>query len=192
MSGSSGSAPASGKSTLMPCVRSGAVIMKMMSNTSITSMYGTTLISPMSLRPRLRVDFGISDCPRGRVPLQDGGEFLHEGVVTQLEASDLIGVTVVGDHRRDGSKQAHGGRDQGFGDPGRDHRQGGLLHITQRMKRIHNAPDGTEQADIRTGRADSRKHREIVFEPIDFAHLRDAHRALRTLQKLRGRHAALL
>src|SRR5579863_159909 len=47
-----GLAPASGKSTLTPSLSSGAVIMKMTSSTSMTSMYGTTLISPISLRRR--------------------------------------------------------------------------------------------------------------------------------------------
>ena len=44
--------------------------------------------------------------------LQDGGELLHEGVVAQLEAPDLVGIAVVGDHGRDGREQADGGGHQ--------------------------------------------------------------------------------
>ncbi len=39
----------------MPWLSIGAVTMKMISSTSMTSMYGTTLISPISRRPRPRV-----------------------------------------------------------------------------------------------------------------------------------------
>src|SRR5690606_40776573 len=31
--------------------------------------------------------------------LQNGGQLLEEGVVTHLDAADLVGVAVVGDHR---------------------------------------------------------------------------------------------
>ncbi|MNV96572.1 hypothetical protein D3C71_1915960 [compost metagenome] len=44
-----------GRSTSMPRVSSGAVTMKMINSTSITSMYGTTLISDLSLRLRRRM-----------------------------------------------------------------------------------------------------------------------------------------
>jgi len=44
----------SGRSTSTPRLSSGAVIMKITSSTSITSMYGTTLISDLSLRRRVR------------------------------------------------------------------------------------------------------------------------------------------
>ena len=50
---SSALAFACGRFTSTPTLSSGAVTMKMMSSTSITSMYGTTLISDLSLR-RLR------------------------------------------------------------------------------------------------------------------------------------------
>ena len=61
-SGSMGFAPASGRSTLTPSLSSGAVIMKMTSNTNMTSMYGTTLISPISLRRRSFAGIGVYAC----------------------------------------------------------------------------------------------------------------------------------
>src|SRR6202042_2152096 len=114
-----GSAGAFGRSTLMPWVNSGAVIMKTINSTSITSIYGTTLISPMSRRLPL-VRAGISAPCRGRwrgeragagggrcpartapgIALQDGRQFLHEGVVAQFQAACLVGVAVIGDDRR--------------------------------------------------------------------------------------------
>src|SRR5262245_24912144 len=60
------------------------------------------------------------------------------------------------------------------------------------MERIHDAPHRAEQTDVWTGRADGREHRQVLFEPIDFAHLRDTHRTLRSIEQLRRRDAALL
>src|SRR3982750_1350206 len=104
ISGGMGRAPAFGSSTLMPSASSGAVIMKMMSSTSITSMYGTTLISPMSLRRRRGCAAAMAPPSGGRaatgVALQDGGELFHERVVAQFEAAHLVRIAVVGDHRR--------------------------------------------------------------------------------------------
>src|SRR5690349_19056182 len=107
------SAPVSGRSTSTPCVSSGAVIMKMISSTSITSMYGTTLIS--CARRRLRrtaVSPAISARHLAQAALEDAGQLVREGVEARLEAVDLVGEEVIGDDGRDGGDQAHGGRDQ--------------------------------------------------------------------------------
>src|SRR5688572_8653196 len=142
ISGGMGCAPALGNSTFTPSASSGAVIMKMISSTSITSMYGTTLISPM--RRRRRVFFwteAMSSSLRAPcVALQDGGELFHECVVAQLQAAHLVGVAVVRDHRRDGGKQTDGRGDQRLGDARRHHGQRGLLHAAQRDERAHDAP----------------------------------------------------
>ncbi len=133
-----------------------------------------------------------AQAPCGRVPLQDGRELFHEGVVAQLETAHLVGVAVVGDHRRDRGEQSHRSGDQRLGDAGRHHRERGLLHVTERMERVHDAPHRAEQADVRTGRADRRERREVLLEPVDLAQLRDAHGTLRTLEQLRGRDSRLL
>src|SRR6476620_8046772 len=99
ISGGVGRAPALGNCTFTPSVSSGAVIMKMINSTSITSMYGTTLISAMRRRRRVVCcTLAMSDLG-ARVALQDGGELFHERVVAQFEPADGVGVTVVGDHR---------------------------------------------------------------------------------------------
>src|SRR6202050_1722458 len=104
-SASIGFAPASGKSTLTPSLSNGAVIMNMIRSTSMTSMYGTTLISPINRRRRCGVGISLSLHPSGSVALQDGGELFDEGIEAQLQTADLIGKAVVGDHRGNGRKQ---------------------------------------------------------------------------------------
>src|ERR1700676_1667153 len=103
-SGSMGFAPASGKSTLTPSLRSGAVIMKMTSNTNMTSMYGTTLISPISLRRRSGLGIGLRLGRLGRlgrsgraVAMQNRRELLDEGIKPQFQAAHLVGKPVVRD-----------------------------------------------------------------------------------------------
>jgi hypothetical protein len=58
----------------MPWLSIGAVTMKMISSTSITSMYGTTLISPISLRSRACVPCSLRQSrlrPRGAAGSSD-------------------------------------------------------------------------------------------------------------------------
>src|SRR3569623_3830048 len=94
---------ACGRSTFTPCVSSGAVIINMISSTSITSMKGTTLISAIR-RLRLRGPGVIavvlrlprSYHSRASLALQDGGKFLGEIVITVDDAVELGGVAVVG------------------------------------------------------------------------------------------------
>src|SRR4030095_6564976 len=87
-----------------PRLSSGAVTMKMISSTSITSMYGTTLISALSLR-RLRVrpdcmvqySTALVACAGSafihmRLALQDRREFLDEVLVAGLDALELVRV----------------------------------------------------------------------------------------------------
>ena len=51
-----------------------------------------------------------------QVALQDVGELFDEGLLVVGHAVDVAGEAVVGDHRRDGGKQAQGRGHQGFGD----------------------------------------------------------------------------
>ena len=176
--------PASGSSTLTPSFSSGAVIMNMTRSTNITSMYGTTLISPMSLRRRGLPAMRLPRRPARRpVALQNGGELLHEGVEAQFQAAHLVGEPVVGHHGRDGRKQPHRRRDERFGDAGRDGRESGLLDIAQIVEGTHDAPHGAEQTHIGVDRPGGGEHGEVLLQPVDFAHLRDAHRAPRAFEE---------
>src|SRR5512142_3181164 len=107
-----------------PRLSSGAVTMKMISSTSITSMYGTTLISALSLR-RLRLPYvcirrlqrsrargGVRGSRPSdglvhvRLTREDRGELLDERVVAKADPLELRRVAVVGPDRRDRSEEA--------------------------------------------------------------------------------------
>src|SRR5574343_813550 len=125
---------ARGKSTLTECVISGAVMMKMMSSTSITSTSGVMLISavgiwlpgelnePMAMLCSLRGSAGAHRVDLGAVGdegLADGEEGVQvvgEGV--QIGQHDAVGAGegVVGEDggQRDG--KAGGGHDQRLAD----------------------------------------------------------------------------
>ena len=66
---------------------------------------------------------------------------LYDSVTRNKEADGLIPI----------SEQAHGRCNQSLGDTRRNHSQAGLLHITDADEGIHDAPHGTEQADIGAG-----------------------------------------
>src|SRR3954462_6127555 len=91
-------------------VISGAVTMKLISSTSITSMNGTMLISFIVRRPRPRwATWGMSEPgrrhgQRAEVALQDVGEFLDEGLHPDGHAVDVARVAVVRDHGRNGGE----------------------------------------------------------------------------------------
>ena len=125
----------------MPVVMSGAVTMKMISSTSMTSMNGTMLISLIVRPARAAVDDGGHRvvlqrdgrrAARGAgiaagVALQDVRELLDEALELDRDAVDVAGEAVVGDDRRDRREQADRGGDQRLGDAGRDRRQRHLL-----------------------------------------------------------------
>src|ERR1700752_688125 len=103
-----------------PRLSSGAVTMKMIRSTSITSMYGTTLISALSLRrlrclpkpcirrlQRDRACGGVCDLAWSRhvvdvrLAREDRGELLDERVVAHADALELGREAVVRPHGRD-------------------------------------------------------------------------------------------
>src|SRR6185312_2369848 len=120
-----------------PRFKSGAVTMKMINKTSITSIYGTTLISALSLwrlrclpRPcirrlqRIRACDGVRNSTRShhvvhvRLTREDRGEFLDERVVAHADAFELGCEAVVEPDRRNGGEETHRGGDQRFGNAG--------------------------------------------------------------------------
>src|SRR5690606_35458790 len=142
--------PTLGSSTL-PGWIIGAVTMKIMSRTSITSIYGTPLIWFMSLRLCL----GILDAPGLlHLPLQNVRELLHEALEAHRDAIHVMGEAVVGDHGGNRRKQADGRGDERFGNPRGNGRQRGGRHRGQAAEGVHDAPHGAEQADVGGDRAD--------------------------------------
>ena len=87
----------------------------------------------------------------------------------------MSGVAVVSDYGGYCREQAHRSRDQCLGDRRRHDGQRRRLHVGQPHERAHDAPHGSKQTDVGAGRANRGQCREALFEPVDFAHLRDAH-----------------
>src|SRR5690349_3704620 len=165
---------------------SGAVTMKITSSTSITSMYGTTLMSAMARRERLprmleRTEPAIVDSLMG-LALQDVRELFDEGFEADREAVDIVRVAVVGDHGGDRGEQADGRCRQRFCNAGRDVREGGLLDVREAAECVHDAPHRAEQTDIRADRADRCEEREVGFEHVHFALEGGAHGTARAVE----------
>src|SRR5581483_6791380 len=98
--------------------------MKMTSRTSMTSMYGTTLMSAIARRerpPRMldRLVEPAIAYSLMRLALQDVRELFDECLEADREAIDVVGVAVIGDDGRDRREQADSRGRQGFGDAGR-------------------------------------------------------------------------
>src|SRR5207248_7998395 len=117
-----------GRFTSTPRWIIGAVTMKMMSSTSITSTSGTTLISASELDTRLpRPRPGAAaSCPvatfgtLGEIPFCDVQKLHREVVHFRCEDLHAIREHVVEVHRRNRRDKAEGGGDQRVGNRPRD------------------------------------------------------------------------
>src|SRR4051812_13946307 len=94
--------PIDGNSTC-PGLMSGAVTMNITSSTSITSMYGTTLIWFMSRRV-LRRSISMIDSPSFHpsllaLTLKDVGKFFHERIESRRKPVKIARETIVGHDR---------------------------------------------------------------------------------------------
>src|SRR5947207_2752680 len=171
-------------------VMSGAVTMKITSSTSITSTYGTMLIS--CIGPRRR-SAGIS-LPH-RLAMQDVRELFHEALEPVADALDVVRVAVIGHDRRDRGEQADGGGDERFGDARRDLRERRLLHVGEVAEGMHDAPHRAEEADVRAHRAGRGEEGEMALKIVHLALEGRAHRAPRAVDHVAhvaGLLAALL
>src|SRR5467141_3023180 len=135
--------------SMMAGVTSGAVTMKITSSTSMTSTYGTMLMS--CIGPRLRRRAGMALLHR--LAMEDVGEFLHEALEAVAQALDVVRVAVVRHHCRDGGEQADRRGDERLGDAGRHMRERSLLNVREAAKGVHAAPYLAEHAAIATIRA---------------------------------------
>src|SRR5574343_1501233 len=182
--------PTLGTSTT-PGVSMGAVTMKMMSNTSITSMKGTMLISfierrrlplreaMVGMRGSLRgsVARGAVGRVRAQVALQDVGELLDEGLLVDGHAVDVARKAVVLHHGRYGGKQADGGGHQRLGNTGGHVGQGDLLHAGKAGEGMHDAPHRAEQAHVGADRCDRAQEGQVRLHDIHLALKAGAHGA---------------
>src|SRR5579883_169421 len=159
-----------GKSIGTPTVKSGAETMKMMSNTSMTSTMGVTLISLMTLRRRRRRD--PASAPRPAAPLipmaypqslggtrppprsaalvdlarQNRRKFVGKSLQALGLLVHLGGELIVENRRRYGGHKPDRGRKQGFRNAGGHHGQRGVLRRRDRLEAGHDAPHRPEQA----------------------------------------------
>src|SRR5262245_44265524 len=111
----SGAAVVLGRSMATPCCRIGAVTMKMMSSTSMTSTSGVTLMSEID-PPSLGAPNAMLFLQE--MPLGDVEELGPEGVHLCRQHAKLAGETVVHHDGRNGSCQPDGGRHERLRDAG--------------------------------------------------------------------------
>src|SRR5688572_5151539 len=168
---------ASGSLTSTPRCSIGAVTMKMISSTSITSTSGITLISASVVetrRPRPRGapplgigrTFGIPQRLLREVPFGDVQKF--QGEVVQVRGVPLyLGrEVVVGEHRRDRREESGSSRNQRIGDARADGRQVRRAGESDALERNQDAPDRAEQADERRGARNRREKRDALLELV--------------------------
>src|SRR6516162_11134856 len=171
----------------MSTVASGAATMKMISSTSITSINGVTLIScisssvssPWSRRALMTTHSSTLDSgqwrrpPRGRSRHDDALEVaadepqdLRRGIANPgAIARDRPREHVVDHHGRNGGRKPECGRQQRFSDARRDDREVGGMRLRDADEAVHDAPDGTEQADEGGGRTNGGKHAGAAQDP---------------------------
>src|SRR3990172_2480018 len=159
---------ACGRFTSTPCVSMGAVTMKMMRRTSITSTSGVTLISAMTLRSPARPEELIiaMASPLVDLALEEVDEFGGEAVDPGVDRPDAGQEVVVGDDGRNGRGQPRRGGDERLGDAGGHGGQRGVSRGRDPGEGVHDPPNGAEQADERRGAAGGgEKGKEILHAP---------------------------
>src|SRR5512135_756816 len=109
---------ACGRFTSTPWVSMGAVTMKMIRRTSITSTSGVTLMSAMTLRSPARPEELIIAMASSLVDLalEEVDELGREAVDPAVDGPDARQEVVVGDDGRDSRAQSRRGGDEGRGD----------------------------------------------------------------------------
>src|SRR5512141_2540145 len=184
---------ACGRFTSTPWVSMGAVTMKMMRSTSITSTSGVTLMSAMTLRSPARPEELIIAMASSLVDLslEEVDEFGREAVDPGVDRPDAGQEVVVGDDGRDRRPQPRRGGDEGLGDAGGHGGQRGVSRGGDAGEGVHDPPHGAEQADERRGAAGGGEEgKEILHAP----HLlvgRLVHRAVDVLDGEGSRASAL-
>src|SRR5512143_2426528 len=171
---------ACGRFTSTPWVSMGAVTMKMMRRTSITSTSGVTLISAMTLRSPARPEELIIAMVSSLVDLalEEVDEFGGEAVDPGLNHPDAVQEVVVGDDRRDGRGQPRRGGNESFGDAGGHGGQRGVSSGRDAGEGVHDPPNGAEQADERRGAAGGGEKGKEILHPPNLLMARLVHRAV--------------
>src|SRR5260370_438940 len=148
-----------GSSTVSPCVSIGAVTMKMISSTSITSTSGVTLISErsvgssVSVGRRISVRRTSSACGYSReVPLRQIQKVHRKVLHLPPGLPKALDEHVVGEEGGDGGEEAGGGVDERFADAGGDGDDRRGAGGADGGEGVHDSPHGAEEADERRRR----------------------------------------
>src|SRR5574341_2240887 len=182
-SASTALARASGRFTSTPCWMSGAVTMKMMSSTSITSTSGVTLISLSVWRPEPLVPIATALPPvrPEEVAPDDVEEVVREVGHLAVEDPDLRGEVVVRDHRRDGREEPDRRGDERLADGARHRGEVRVPHPVDVMEGVHDPPDRPEEPHERRRAGGSAEERDLRLERRDLGRRRALERALHVL-----------
>ncbi|MNY06602.1 hypothetical protein D3C86_1393640 [compost metagenome] len=107
--------------------------------------------------------------------MQDRLEFIGEGVVTAQQGFAASSKTVVSDNGWNGSEQTDRGGNQCLSDAWGNSGQGRLLGTRQTAEGVHDAPDRTEQADVRAHGTDGGQEWQALLKLFFFAGNGNAH-----------------
>src|SRR6266550_1145289 len=175
---SSGRACAFGSEMSTPPCIIGAVIMKMIISSIITSIRLTTLISALSVsRSRPRPRLAIRLPPSGRSDLQvspldhslphhQGDQFRGDAFHLALDLVETRGKDVVGEHCRNRDAECGSGRDQRFGNAGRHRANVPRALRRDSDERIYYPQHGPKEPDQRTDGSDRGQRWNPACEPV--------------------------
>src|SRR4029077_2014575 len=167
-----------GRSIATPCCRIGAVTMKMMSSTSMTSTSGVTLMSEIA-PPSLGAPNAMLFLQK--MPLGDVEELGAEVIHLCRQHAKLAGETVVHHHGRDGSSQTDGRGNERLRDAGCDGLDARRRRGREPHERRHDAPHGAEEPDERGGAGRRGEEGEATLEAGHLLGARPLHGALHGL-----------
>src|SRR6185437_1804271 len=162
---SSGLAFAGGSEMSTPPCIIGAVIMKITSSSSITSIKLTTLTSALRSNRSRRRRRGTSD-PAFAHEQRDRGR--AEAFHARVEPIEAAGEDVVAEGCRNGDGERNGGGDQRLRHARGDRRQIPRALRRDAEKRVDHAKHGAEQPDERAHRTDRRQPRKEATDPVAF------------------------
>src|SRR5512134_3223766 len=153
-----------GRFTSTPWVSIGAVTMKMMRSTSITSTRGVTLISAIILRSPLLLPVIAMALHLVDVAFEEVEELDSEAVDPRRDRPDPVEEVVVGHDRRNRGHQPGRRRDQRLRDAGRHRGERRASDGGDPREGVHDPPDGPEQADERRRASGRRQEGQVVFQ----------------------------
>src|SRR5579863_2376591 len=188
-----------GRLTCTPCWMIGAVTMKMISSTSMTSTSGVTLIcetsiprGPDSVATMGSSPGGASSFSRQEVTFRDIQEFRNEIIHLDRQYAHSRRQEIVEHLRRDRRDESDRGRDQRLRDTRRDRLNIRRMSRRQPNKRCHYSPYRAEQPDKWRGRPGRRQKRNPLLKLGQFDIRLPLHRARDVFDPAQvGREAAL-